>query len=310
MTLTEAFELYRLEYIEYNNQSKKTEEAHNTCLSLLLQHFGDIQMDSLTPQQIRFWKRELGRTRSQNTVRGYVIKLRVVLAWLRTEGYSVAPVERIEVPKKKKAPVSFLAPEEVQGLIEASGNGRVRINQIRNKAFLSLIYSSGIRLSECIGLDRSHVRTDVFSVNSKGGDPRPCFIDERSRKYLNEYLKLRTEGYDIYWINRGGKVSKRIRKHYEPDNEAALFLNHETGRRMTAADGQEIMKNARRNAGITTRATIHTLRHSFATDLLRSNCNIRHVQAMLGHKSLETTQVYTHVVDFDLMQAHKAHHTI
>lgn len=310
MTLTEAFDLYRLEYIEYEHQSQSTEEGHDTCLGLLLEHFGDIQIEELTVPMIRGWKRQLEHGRAQNTVRGYVIKLRVVLAWLRAEGRAtVVPVERIGVPKRKKTIVSFLPPEDVQRLIDASGQVHVRINAVRNQAILSLIYSSGIRLSECVGLDRLQVRTDVFSVASKGSDPRPCFIDARTRRYLDEYLKLRTEGYDIYWMDRG-KLTKRVRRHYEPDNESALFLNHQTGRRITAADIQDIMKNSRRNAGITTRATVHTLRHSFATDLLRHNCNIRHVQAMLGHKSLETTQIYTHVVDFDLMQAHKNHHSI
>lgn len=310
MTVTEAFDLYRVDYIDYNNQAAKTEEAHNTCLTLLLDYFGDVQIEDLTVSQIKAWKRNLEHTKAQNTARGYVIKLRVVLAYLRTEGYSVAPVERVSVPKRKKTAVSFLPPEDVQAIIDANDKVQVRINRVRNKAILSLIYSSGIRLSECVALDRWQVRTDVFSVGSKGGDPRPCFVDARARRYLDEYLKMRSEGYDVFWATRNGKRSKAIRRHYEPDNEPALFVDHTTGKRLSGSMIQDIMKNCRRNAGITTRATVHTLRHSFATDLLMTNCNIRNVQAMLGHKSLETTQIYTHVVDFNLQQAHKAHHTV
>lgn len=309
MTITEAFDLYRLDFIDYHNQAAKTEEAHNTCLNLLLDYFGDIQIESLSVSQIKEWKRYLERTRAQNTVRGYIIRLRVVLSWLRVEGHPVAPVERISVPKRKKVAVSFLSPEDVQKLIDANDRVQVRINRVRNKAILSLIYSSGIRVSECVALDRWQVKTDVFSVGSKGGDPRPCFIDSRARRYLNEYLEMRTKGYDIFWVDRG-KLTKRVRRHYEPDNEPALFLNHTTGRRITAGDIQDVTRTSRRNAEITTRATAHTLRHSFATDLLMTNCNIRNVQAMLGHKSLETTQVYTHVVDFNLQQAHAQHHTV
>jgi site-specific recombinase XerD len=311
MTLQEAFDLYCQEYIEYNNQSAKTEENHYVCLRSLLEYFGNIQIKSLTVQHVRKWKSQLDKQHSSTTVRNYIIKLRVVLKWLKMEGYPVISVDRLEVPKRVKKVAAFVEPEDIDALIEANGAQKVRvvINRVRNKAIISLLYSSGIRLSECSGLDRSDMKPDgTFTVIGKGGKPRLCFVDERTKRYINEYLKMRTKGYKIMWSDRG-KATNRVRKVYQPDNEAPLFLGNQTGLRITPGGIQEIIKNSRKNAGITSRVTPHTLRHSFATNLLRNNCNIRYVQEFLGHESLETTQMYTHIVNNDLKEAHKKFHT-
>src|SRR5688572_1196906 len=299
MLLSEAFELYRLDCIVFANQSSKTEENHNVCLKALVSYCGDIHIEQLTFEMVRKWKVHLDSGRSPSTVRNYIIRLRVVLAYLKKRGRTVLDPDVVAVPKRAQTVPDFVTPEVVARLIKANEHLPERFQAARNMAVISLLYGSGIRVSELCRLDISDIKDGRFTVVGKGGKVRLCFIDDRTAKYLDDYLRLRTEGYTVY-VNHRGKTTNRVRYFQEPDNHPALFLQRQTGQRLEPSGVQEILKNSRVRAGLTERITPHTLRHSFATDLLRNNANIRYVQAMLGHSSLETTQMYTHVVDNDL----------
>lgn len=276
MKLSEAFDLYRLDYIVFTNQSAKTEENHYVCLRALILYFGDIDISALDRDMVRDWKIWLDKGRNPTSVRCYIIKLRVVLAWLYKHGHSVLNPDDVPVPKAVQSVPMYLTRDEVAILIKST-------RRVKNKAIVSFLYASGVRVSELCALNRDQLKENSFTVVGKGGKPRLCFIDDRTRTLLDLYLETRT------------------------DNNPALFLT-DAGKRITPGVIQETFKSIRKVSGL--EAHPHTLRHSFATDLLKNNANLRYVQALLGHARLDTTQIYTHVVDADLEAVYKSHHAI
>jgi site-specific recombinase XerD len=286
MTITEAFDNYTADVIAFKNQSRKTEENHYVCMKQMVRFFGDMDIEQLTFADVRNWKISLEARRSPETVRNYIIKLRVVLAYLNAQGLSVLSPDTIPVPKRTDKVPTYISSEEVAELIEACECARgCRINTARNRAMISLLYASGIRISELCSLNRASIRDDSFTIVGKGGKARLCFVDRRTALLLHAYERLRT------------------------DNQASLFVSNETFNRLTPAVAQEVFKNVTRRAGMT-KVTPHTMRHSFATNLLKNNMNMRYVQELLGHASLETTQMYTHVVNEDLKAVYNLCHTV
>lgn len=279
LRISEAFELYRLDYILFRNQSKRAEESNKTTANLLVGFLGDIYIEDLTFVQIRNWKLDLDKTRSSTTVRNYVLCLRVVLRFLGKRECRVVDAESIPIPARVKRAPTFLTEEEVTRLINAAPN-------IRSKAIISLLYASGMRLAELISLNRDQIVQGRFTIIGKGSKPRLCFIDERAQSLVGAYLDTRS------------------------DNNEAMFVTRIGYRRMTHTNIQYTVRNTARLAGISKLVTPHKLRHSFATNFLHNNGNMRHLQVMLGHRSLETTMVYAHVVDNDLQMAYNRFHTI
>lgn len=285
-SISDIFELYRQDYIVFKNQSAKTEENHMICGRALVRHFGDIPAGDLTFEMIRDWKNYLSKNRTEATVRNYIIKLRVTLAYARKRVFEVIDPETIPVPQRADIVPEYITPEEVQALIDSwCGCRQSRVKVIRSQAMISLLYGSGIRVSELINLDQAHIINDSFTVVGKGGKARLCFVDERTSDLLRAYLRLRR------------------------DNHQALFVTEDKHVRIKPETVQCSVRSAAKRAGINRHITPHTLRHSFATDFIRHNGNVRHLQELLGHKSLETTAHYAHVVNEDLRKSFEAHHT-
>ncbi len=276
MKLSEAFEAYR-EVIVYTNQSAKTEESHRVCQKAMIKHFGDIDIELLTPDMIRKWKHQLDKGRSSGTVRSYIIKLRVVLDYLRKEGYDVVDIDRVPLPKRKDTVPAFISKEQVAHLIDATSS-------LRSKTIISLLYASGIRVSELCSLDRDSIHNGSFTIIGKGGKARLCFVDQRTQEFITLYLETRD------------------------DNEQALFISRLSKKRITPGNVQEIFKHLKKKTGI--EAHPHTMRHSFCTNLLESNTNLYYVQRLMGHQSLQTTSGYLHCVDSDLKKIYTEHHTV
>lgn len=278
LSILEAFEAYRLVCV-FKNQSPKTEENLLVCRRALLAYFGNVPMQSLSFELIRMWKAELEKTRTPETVRNYVIKLRVVLRYCQSLGIPVINPETVPVPQRTdKVPV-FITEKEVTELIQCTST-------MRNKSIISLLYASGIRVGELCRMNKQDLDDNTFTVVGKGGKARLCFVDTRTQVYLGEYLNERT------------------------DNLPALFISKNKCLRITSGNVQEIFRYARKKGNFIKPIHPHTMRHSFATNLLRNNANIRYVQTLLGHASLETTQHYTHVVNEDLKKVYREHHTI
>lgn len=279
MKLSEAFDLYKKDYILFINQSDRTVEMHEYVRKNLIQFLGNIELTDLTYDMVRDWKFYLERTRSQNTVRGYIIKLREVLGFCKKMNIKCLDVDLIAVPKRKQTVPIFLTEDEVSRMISSACS-------VRSKFIISLLYASGIRLSELIALNRGQIVDRRFTVIGKGDKPRLCFIDDRADFYMQEYLSGRSDNCD------------------------ALIVSYENKSRMTATNIQLLVRNAAKKAGLTKKVTPHTLRHSYATNFLKNNGNMRYLAQSMGHASMDTTMMYAHVVDADLEAQYRKFHTI
>ena len=293
LSISEAFELYRVEQIVYKNESARTEEMHGLVLRLLLEFLGeDIPVSELTFDKIRKWKEWMQRSKKPNTVRGYIIKLRVVIKHLQLKGYPVINHELIGIPKRDATVVDFLEVDEVRKLIEISfkkSPGYTKFKRYRNRAMISLLYSSGIRNGELCAINTAQIKDgdNTFTIIGKGNKPRLCFMDDTTHKYIDEYLTIRK------------------------DHCPALFVSEQNkGARVSNSVVQMVVRNCAERAGLKKAVHPHTLRHSFATDLLRNNTNIVFVKEFLGHENIQTTMTYTHVVDEDLRAIHAEKHTV
>lgn len=220
----------------------------------------------------------MAKTRTQNTIRGLLTRIRMVLRYLELRNIPCLKADLLPIPKRIDTIPSFLTPQEVNSMIQSAYS-------LRNKFIISLFYSSGIRLSEFLQLNREQIYDRRFSVVGKGGKARLCFIDKRTEQLMEKYLSRRT------------------------DNCSALVVSHLHHERMTATNVQLLIKNSARRAGIKKKVTPHTLRHSFATNFLQNNGNLRYCQEMLGHSSIETTMKYSHVTNTDLEKQYKKFHT-
>lgn len=241
----------------------------------LIKYFGDLDIEMLEFSMIRDFKSSLDRTRASETVRNYIVRLRVVLGYLRDRGSNCLPPEQVPIPKRRdKVPV-YLSKEQVSECINST-------KRVKNKAIVSLLYASGIRVSELCAMNRGDIHEDCFTIIGKGGKARLCFIDERTKIYLALYLETRI------------------------DNNTALFLC-DGGTRIKPKTIQDTFISIRKQTGYECHP--HTMRHSFATNLLETNTNLYHVSRMLGHAQLSTTQQYLHVVDPDLKKVYAEHHT-
>lgn len=279
MLLSEAFDLYENEFIRMSNQSPRTLEMHQYVKKIFCSYTDNVDVEKLTIKEISDWKKDLERDHSQNTVRLFVMKLRNVIGYLNKRGIDTINVDLVPLPKRQETVPVFLTEEEVARMIEYAPN-------IRSKFVVSLLYASGIRLSELISLNRGQIVEKRFTVIGKGGKPRLCFIDDRTEKLMEEYLARRK------------------------DNDSALVVSYNFKERMTKTNIELLVRNTASKAGINKKVTPHTLRHSYATNFLRNNGNMRYLSYSLGHASMDTTAMYAHVVDYDLERQYQQFHTI
>lgn len=280
LLISEAFELYKNDYIRFKNQSVKTEENHEVCKKALLLFVPDKPISELSFDDVRDWKNYLSKRRSQNTVRNYIVRLRTVLNYLNIREIPCIKAGMIPVPKRSSTVPRFLTSEEVTAMINSACN-------IRAQFIVSLLYSSGIRLSELISLNRGQIVERRFTIIGKGSKPRLCFIDERTEQLMESYLATRK------------------------DNCEALIVSFQHRERINHTTIQLVIRNAARKAGLESkRVTPHTLRHSYATNFLKNNGNMRYLSAMMGHSSMDTTAMYAHVVDNDLEAQYRKFHSI
>jgi site-specific recombinase XerD len=234
-----------------------------------------------------------GGTLSRKTQGYHVIALRSFLRWLIKNDYEVMSPDKIDLPKISDRQVKFLTGDQVDRLLNAPSLSK--INGVRDKAILEVLYSTGLRVSELVGLDKDKVNIEKreFGVVGKGGKARVVFLSMRAAKWLNKYLKARKDKYKPVFIRHKGKVDP---------------TTSDEDMRLTARSVQRMVKKYAKKVKLTVDVTPHVLRHSFATDLLMAGADIRSVQEMLGHKNIQTTQVYTHVTHKHLKDVHSAFH--
>jgi site-specific recombinase XerD len=225
----------------------------------------------------------------------HMIALRAFLRYLLVQrDISTLSPDKVELPKQGSRSVSFLNPGQIERLLNSpkiSNNGG-----LRDRTILETLFSTGLRVSELVNLNRDQIdlQRKEFGVKGKGNKLRVVFLSDTAAQWIERYLRSRQDNFKPLFIRYSGKVDA------QKSGEKM---------RLTARSIQNIVAKYAKRAGLPIEATPHTLRHSFATDLLISGADIRSVQEMLGHESIRTTQVYTHVTNRHLKEVHKAFHS-
>jgi site-specific recombinase XerD len=225
----------------------------------------------------------------------HIVALRAFLRYLLVQrDIATLSPDKIELPKQGSRSIAFLNPEQVEGLLNSP---KISNNAgLRDRTILETLFSTGLRVSELVSLNRDQVDLvrKEFGVKGKGNKLRVVFLSDTAAHWIERYLRVRKDGFKPLFIRYSGTVD-----------------THKNGEKMrlTARSIQNIVAKYARKCGLPFEATPHTLRHSFATDLLIGGADIRSVQEMLGHESIRTTQVYTHVTNRHLKDVHKAFHS-
>jgi len=294
----------KIQYLEYleieKNRSLKTMENYGRYLDRFLEFAKVASAEEISEDLIRQYRLYLNRIKSPDgkllkriTQNYHIIALRNFLKYLTKRNIKSVPADKIELGKQEDREVTFLEPHELERFLN-SPEGE-KLDTLRDKAVLTTLFSTGMRVSELCSLDRAKVdvKRGELSVLGKGSKIRLVFLSDDAKKNISSYLDKRSDVDEALFI--------RI----PPKGDFSKADNL----RLTPRSIQRIVKKYAIKSGILGKnVSPHTLRHSYATDLLRNGADIRSVQAMLGHASVTTTQIYTHVTDKQLREVHQKFH--
>jgi len=285
-----------LEYLEVERgRALKTITNYERYLDRFLDQSGakkPTDINDRSVREFRLWlnrqsaRPDTGETLKRRTQNYYLIALRAFLKYLRKRGVKTLEPEQIELAKVPERDLDLISGSELERLMQAPEGKTLKAT--RDRAILELLFSTGMRVSELVSLDRDTIdlSKEEFSVRGKGEKVRVVFLSSRSRETLKRYLDMRDDMEESLFVGISRKGSSRL----------------------SSRSIERIVKHYAVGAGITKKVTPHVIRHSFATDLLEEGADIRSVQALLGHASIATTQVYTHVTDKHLRNIHKQFH--
>ncbi len=232
--------------------------------------------------------------RGKKTQNYYLIALRAYLKYLSDHDIASLSPQKIGLAKVDQHEITFLEPEEIERILDQTDT--TTLPGSRDHALLELLFSTGLRIGEITSLNREDVMLDTgeFSVRGKGGKIRVAFLSEEAKKQLQSYLKKRHDDDPALFIRTQTNQEDKGQK----DNEL----------RLSPRSVQRMVQKYAKAAGLAKNVTPHVFRHSFATDLIQNGADIRSVQELLGHSSITTTQIYTHVTNPQLHDVHKAFH--
>jgi integrase/recombinase XerD len=290
-----------LEYMEIEqNRSQKTIANYDHYLQRLVEFAGDIPITTFDAAALRKWRLWLNRLTDSNgdpiskTTQNYhLIALRSFLKYLAKRDIEALTSDKVELASVTRPQVTFLDTDEVERLLAAIDTSTPV--GLRDRAIIELLFSGGLRVSELVSLNREHINLDrrEFSVRGKGQKDRLIFISDQAATWLEHYLKSRPDNFKPLFV------------HYSGSQDG---LDDGAYTRLTVRSVQRLVGRYARLAGITKHVTPHTLRHSFATDLLTNGADLRSVQSLLGHANVSTTQIYTHLTDPQLKKVHERFH--
>ena len=308
-----------LEHLEIEkNRSDKTIQNYDFYLSRFLNWFGENKKaENITGEKVReyrLWLNRLvdvhGEPLKKNTQNYHLIAIRSFLKYLAKRDIKTLSSEKIELMRMPDREVSFLEGSDLNRLLEAPLNssklkdgdekkaGMTALIKYRDKSILEMLFSTGLRVSELVNLKKDNVnlKKEEFSVTGKGRKTRVVFLSEQAKYWLKKYLEARKDMNPYLFVSHDKRTTKQ---------KSGKEIKDES---LTPRSVQRLVQKYAREAGITKEVTPHTLRHSYATDLLQNGADIRSVQAMLGHSSITTTQIYTHVTDKELKNIYKKFH--
>jgi len=295
-----------LEYLEIEkNCSKLTIRDYRHYLEVFEKWFttnlpdkslADLDLQIIRKYRVFLANREDGKgmTLKRVTQNYYVIALRSFLRFLIKNDYKTLEPSKIDLPKTESHSLKFLEKEQVDRIIMSIDTSKEE--GLRDRAILELLFSTGLRVSELVSLNKDKINLDrkEFGIIGKGNKQRIVFVSERSALSLKRYLDKRKDIFKPLFIRYSGKI---------------IVDNNGEKMRLTSRSVERMVKKYVRVSRIPVDATVHTFRHSFATDLLTNGADIRAVQEMLGHKNIATTQIYTHITNRQLRDVHKSFHS-
>lgn len=296
-----------LEYIEIEKgRSLKTVENYDHYLSRFLEFSKNddpSNIDANSVREFRLWlnrqstgNTKTGATLSRKTQNYYLIALRAFLKYLARQEVKSLPAERIELAKVGERQLDLITEAELKRLLDSPKGGELK--DLRDRAILELLFSTGLRVSELCSLTNDiDLSSDDLSIRGKGGKVRVVFISDHAKNCIRDYLKARKDMDDALFVQVGKEVQKKKNSKEE-----------KTANPLTRRSIERIVKYHATKAGISKKVTPHVMRHMFATGLLSNGADLRSVQALLGHSSIVTTQIYTHVTDKHLRDTHKKFH--
>lgn len=304
---------YLIDYLDWleieKGLSPKTQENYSRFLNKFFNWLNDSKLDKLKPERLNkdhLWKYRVFLSRhldprtkeslKKTTQNYYLIALRSLLEFFAERGITSLSPTTVKLGRdKNEQKVNFLRLKQVEKLLLAPDTDK-KIG-LRDRVILEVLFSTGLRVAELTALNLEQIKitsatNDLeVAVIGKGNKVRSVYFSTRAVKWLKKYINKRT------------------------DMDEALFINYKPGiektgnsRRLTTKSIEEIVKKYVKMAGLPIITTPHTLRHSFATDLLAQGVDLRLVQEFLGHRNIATTQIYTHVTNKQLRDIHKKLH--
>ncbi|MBI4235640.1 tyrosine-type recombinase/integrase [Candidatus Peregrinibacteria bacterium] len=295
-----------LKYLELQNKSPKTLQNYSHYLNRFLEFLSQNSKIEPPPEELNLqiinnYRLYLNRQTdkfnkplSKKTQNYHIIALRAFLKHLAKNDIKSLSAEKIELSQIPKRTVEFLTREELGNLFKAVDH--TKNSASRDLALLETLYSTGLRVSELYSLNREQVnlKEREFMVRGKGQKPRIIFLSKKAADLIKDYLKTRQDNFKPLFVNsgRGQKID----------------ITNDSNRRLSTVSIEKIVRKYALKAGIIKKVTPHTLRHTYATELLKNGADIRSVQEMLGHSSITTTQIYTHVTNKGLKEVHDKFH--
>ncbi len=298
-----------LEYLEVDKGlTSKSQENYSMFLNKFIQfldnkNISNLKPHELTSQHIWQYKLFLARSRSSNTgqtlkkttQRYYLIALRGLLNYFTDKDIESLPSDKIKLGKDvdAKQNIKFLSIDQIRKLLESPDTRKIK--GLRDRAILETLFSTGLRVAELTSLNISQLDLKQnemeLSITGKGNKTRTVYISKRATDWIKAYLQKRQDNSPALFIN--------LRKQVNIDDE----------QRLTTRSIERVVKHYVKLTGLPSYTSPHTLRHSYATDLLSQGADLRAIQEFLGHSSIITTQVYTHVTNKQLKDIHKKYHS-
>ena len=286
-----------LDYLEIEkNRSLKTRENYERYLKCFINFSKiktpkDISVEKIKAFRIQLARNEKGLKKITQTY--YAIAIRNFLKYLIRNDYEVISPDKIELPKISRRQIDIIEYADLERFLSSPPQNTLR--GLRDRAILELFFSTGLRISELCNLDRYiNLSRDEFTVRGKGEKLRVVFLSGRAKAALKNYLDKRPDALEYMFVSLSKQTSPL---------KAPKVIGKITPRAV-----QRLVEFYRRKAGITKKITPHQIRHQFATDLLINGADLRAVQEMLGHSSIATTQIYTHLTNKELKDIHRAFH--
>lgn len=329
-TMSKKLSIYLREFLEHleieKNRSPLTLQNYQFYLGRFIEWFGDKAPEAISSEDVRQYRLWLnrkvdkqGESLKKNTQNYHLIALRSWLKYMTKRDVVVLSAEKIELMKMPDREVSFLEGDDLVRLLQApltsqpnrptksdTNKGTTEADRIkyRDKAILEMLFSTGMRVSELAGLrrDQVNITKDELSITGKGRKTRVVFISDEAKYWLKKYIEVRGD-MNPYLLVSHDKIHAASKQVKATGGKLTEELEPLTTRSI-----ERLVKKYAKAAGITKPVTPHTLRHSYATDLLQNGADIRSVQTMLGHSSITTTQIYTHITDRELHNIHKKFH--